>query len=91
MEQKQETADLYREIGRMMKSRGAQRVYLYSARMVSEETMELKVITEETIEIAEAERAVKQQYPKVNLEIIDGSQPERMELLSEAMVDSIQI
>lgn len=86
-------ADLYREIGKKLRSMGAERVYLYSSKTLTDgmREMELKIITDGEVDAEEAMRQMETQYPCVKIEVVNGNEPEYMELLEETMTDSIQI
>lgn len=86
-------ADLYREIGTLLRSMGAERVYLYSSKTLTAEEfdIELKIVTDGDGYTANAEAVICEKYPKIAVQILNGNEPEHMELLEEMRTDSIQI
>lgn len=88
-----DVADLYREIGKLLRSMGAERVYLYSSKTLTDEEfdMELKIVTDGDVDTAKAEAMIGEKYPKASVQVLNGNEPENMELVEEAVIDSIQI
>lgn len=93
MDNKLIIADLYREIGNLLRSMGAERVYLYSSQTLAGKNgnMELKIVTDGEVDTEAAKQQIERKYPSMQVEIANGNEPEYMALLEEAMTDSIQI
>lgn len=84
-------ADLYREIGRTFREHGAERVALLSSKTCSdaETEIELEVAVDGMIDEKELYQSSKNQWPYVQMKILNLNEEHNIHLIDEVIEDSI--
>lgn len=84
-------ADLYREIGRTFREHGAERVALLSSKTCSdvETEIELEVAVDGMINEKELYQSSRNQWPYVQMKILNLNEEHNIHLIDEVIEDSI--
>lgn len=85
-----DTAELYRQIGKRFRQKGADRVILLRSRKYPEKAgMELVIAADGTFQKEELQNESKSLWPDVEITILDLKEDIKGELLEEAIEDGI--
>lgn len=82
-------ADLYREIGRTFRERGAERVALLSSKTCSDVEIELEVAVDGMIDEKELYQISRNKWPYVQMKILNLNEEHNIHLIDEVVEDSI--
>lgn len=88
-----ETVNLYREIGKTLRSLGAFRVVLLNSKVTPEEriVMSLEIAVDGAIDIKQAEKKCLDQFMSVNIKLIDLNDYSNNLAMKEVIEDGIQL
>lgn len=89
-----ETVDIYRSIGKILRSLGANRIYLLKSKTINrgnDFTLLIEVIADQISDYEKARMMLADVSQNVECTMIDEENPDYFALLQEAEVDGIQL
>lgn len=89
-----EIVDIYRIVGRILRSQGASRIYILNSKTIddgSKFTLSLEIIADQIIDYAKANRMIVEALPDIECTLIQDDHPDYYDLFQEAEQDGIQL
>ena len=89
-----EIVDIYRIVGKILRSQGASRIYILNSKTIgdgSKFTLSLETIADQIIDYAKAKRMIVEALPDIECTLIQDDHPDYYDLFQEAEQDGIQL
>lgn len=89
-----DVAEIYRNIGKILRSYGASRIYIVKSKTIYYEAdikLSLELIADRIEDLIKAENDIQKMYTNVQCMLYDGENPDYYALIQEAEEDGIQL
>lgn len=87
-------ADIYRSIGKILRSYGASKIFIVKSKTLNNETdikLSLEIVVDQIEDCMNAAKVIHKSHPNVQCMLYDGENSDYYDLLQEAEEDGIQL